>query len=187
LLRKAASLSKYGVAAIQLREKQMPAGELLRLALDIRKKVNRKVTKIIVNDRIDIAMLAGLSGVHSVTDGISADYIRKFCRGMISGKSVHSLKEALHAEKAGYDYVLYGPVFRTPAKVKYGKPQGLRKLNEVCSRIEIPVIAVGGINPARAKKCIDAGAHGVAAIRDLFNTSNIKAKLSEYKIALGEL
>jgi len=187
LLRKVVKLSKYGVKAIQLREKKMPAGELLQLAKDIKKEVNLQTTKIIVNDRIDIAILAGSNGVHSVTNGIPAESIHKFCSGKISGKSVHSLKEALKAEKDGFDYVLFGPVFRTPAKVKYGKPQGLKKLNDLCSRIKIPVIAVGGINPARAKKCIDAGAYGVAAIRDLFNTSNIKAKLSEYKIALGEL
>jgi len=186
-MRKAASLSKCGVKAIQLREKQLQAGELLRLAKDIKKEVNLQKTKIIVNDRIDIAILAGLSGVHSVTKGIPAESIHKFCSSKISGKSVHSLKEALQAEKDGFDYILFGPVFRTPAKVKYGKPQGLKKLNEICSRIKLPVIAVGGINPARAKKCIDAGAYGIAAIRDLFNTSNINAKLSEYKIALGEL
>ena len=186
-MRKAASLSNYGVKAIQLREKKMQTGELLQLAKDIKQEVNLQKTKIIVNDRIDIVILAELSGVHSVTNGIPAEYIHKFCRGKISGKSVHSLKEALQAEKDGFDYVLFGPVFRTPAKVKYGKPQGLKKLNEVCVKINIPVIAVGGINPARAKKCIDAGAYGVAAIRDLFNTSNIKAKLSEYKIALEGL
>lgn len=187
MLRKVVTLSKYGVKAIQLREKQMPAGELLRIARDIKIKVNPKKTKIIVNDRIDIAILAGLSGVHSVTNGIPAESIRKFCSGKISGKSVHSATEAIQAEKDGFDYVLFGPVFRTPAKVKYGKPQGLKKLNDLCSKIKLPVFAVGGMNPGRAKKCIDAGAYGVAAIRDLFNTSNIKTKLSEYKIALGEL
>lgn len=165
----------------------MPAGELLQFAKNIKKEVNLQKTKIIVNDRIDIAILAGSSGVHSVANGIPADSIHKFCSGKISGKSVHSIKEALQAEKDGFDYVLFGPIFRTPAKVKYGKPQGLRKLNDLCRKIKLPVIAVGGINPARAKKCIDAGAYGVAAISDLFNTSNVKVKLSEYKIALGEL
>jgi len=187
LLRKVVTLSKYGVKAIQLREKQLTAGDLLQLAKDTKKEVNLQKTKIIVNDRIDIAILAGSNGVHSVTNGIPAEYIHELCKGMLSGKSVHSAVEAVQAEKNGFDYILFGPVFRTPAKVKYGKPQGLKKLNDLCSRIKIPVIAVGGINPSRAKKCIEAGAYGVAAIRDLFNAGNIKAKLSEYKIALGEL
>ncbi|MBI5727311.1 MAG: thiamine phosphate synthase [Ignavibacteriales bacterium] len=187
MLRKIISLSKSGIKAVQLRQKHSASGEVLELAKKLKRNVDGKVTKIIVNDRFDIALLAGLGGVHAVTNGITAGYIKKFCKDMISGKSVHSLAEALRAEKDGFNYVLFGPVYRTPSKVKFGKPQGLEKLRVVCSKVSIPVIAVGGINPMRAEKCLNAGAYGVAAISDLFNSQNIKGKISQYKKVLGEL
>ena len=187
MLRKIIYLSKCGVKAVQLRQKNSSSGEILKLAKDLRLNLDRNKTVIIVNDRFDIALLGDIRGVHSVTNGIPAEYIKKFCKGMISGKSVHSPAEALQAEKDGFDYILFGPVFRTPAKVKYGKPQGLQKLKDVCGKVSIPVIAVGGINPVRAEKCILAGAYGVAAISDLFYSQNIKVKIAQYKKVLGEL
>lgn len=187
MLRKIISLSKSGIKAVQLRQKKSTSGEVLELAKKLKRIVDGKVTKIIINDRFDIALLAGIGGVHSVTNGIPAGFIKKFCKGMISGKSVHSLAEALQAEKDGFDYILFGPVFRTPSKVKFGKPQGLEKLRIVCSKVSIPVIAVGGINPMRAEKCLKAGAYGVAAISDIFKSRNIRVKTAQYKKVLGEL
>lgn len=187
LLKQITSLSAAGVRAIQVREKHMPAGELLNISKSAGRMIKRDQTRLIINERLDIAILAGASGIHSTSNGIENRYIRKFASGMFSGKSVHSLVEAVNAEKDGYEYILFGPVFRTPAKVKYGKPQGLKKLGEICNSVEIPVFAVGGINLKRIKKCINAGAYGVAAIREFQDTNNINNAVKEFRKELGSL
>lgn len=154
--------------------------ELLKLAQKVSSSVAKYKTKIIINDRLDIALLSNADGVHLPANGISIKNIRKFSKKFITGKSVHSIKEAVEAEKDGYDYIMFGPIFRTPAKVKYGKPQGINKLKEICSKVKIPVFAVGGINPKRIKKCTRAGAFGVAAIREFMQTIDPSKTIKEF-------
>ncbi len=187
LVKHITALSAAGVKAIQLREKNMPAGEMLGFAKSAGSENKKNRSKLIINDRLDIAILSGAAGVHSTSNGIENRYIRKFAPGMLSGKSVHSLNEAVNAENDGYDYILFGPIYRTPSKVKYGKPQGLKKLKQVCNSVKIPVFAVGGINPKRIRKCINAGAYGVAAIREFADTKNIRKAVKEFRKELGSL
>ncbi len=182
----AKKLSEAGVEAIQLREKDLPAGEFLKLARRIKSIAGRK-TKIIINDRLDIALLAGANGIHSPVNGISPAHVKQFERKMICGKSVHSLSDAVSAEKEGFDYLILGPIYRTPAKIRYGPPLGLEMLKRVCKKVKIPVFAVGGINPARAVKCIERGAHGVAVIREVMTSKNIRKTIKDFKSALGSL
>lgn len=179
-------ISRAGVKAIQLREKDLPAGELLKLARGFKSAVGRK-TRIIINDRLDIALLSGASGVHSPVNGISPEQVKQFAPKMVCGKSVHSLSEAVSAEKKGFDYLMLGPIYRTPAKTKFGSPLGLDLLKRVCKKVRIPVFAVGGINPSRAAKCIEHGAHGVAVIREVMTSNNIRKTISEFKKAIGSL
>ncbi len=142
---------------------------------------------LLVNERLDIALLADAAGVHATTNGLNSKLISEYAPGLIKGKSVHSVEEAVKSEKDGFDYILFGPVYRTPAKIKYGMPQGLKKLQEVSQKVKIPVFAVGGIDPERAAKCIKAGAYGVAVIRELMQTGNIKKTVNEFKNVLGSL
>lgn len=175
-----------GVNALQLREKDLPAGELAKLSKDVRTLTNGTNTKLIINDRLDITLLSKASGLHVSGGGIDIKYIKKY-KVLLKGKSVHSVNEARAAQKAGYDYLLFGPVFRTPAKIKYGSPQGLSMLESVCTAVNIPVFAVGGITPHRVKKCLNAGAHGVAVIRAIMMSKNISRTIAEFKTELGEL
>ncbi|HMQ80868.1 MAG TPA: thiamine phosphate synthase [Ignavibacteria bacterium] len=187
LVKQITALSAAGVKAVQLREKNIQAGDLLLIAKSAINKIGKSGTKLIANERLDVALLAGANGIHSSSHGIENMYIRKFAPGLLSGRSVHSVHEAVKAEKDGFDYILFGPIFRTPAKVKYGKPQGLKNLAEVCSSVKIPVFAVGGINPKRIKRCINAGAYGVAAIREFADTKNLKKAVKEFMKELGSL
>lgn len=176
-----------GVKAFQLREKDLSASELLSLARKIKKISIKSHTKLIINDRLDIALLAIADGIHSPEKGINPQDVKKFKKNLIIGKSVHSVNSAIRAERDGYDYILFGPVFRTKSKVKYGKPKGIAELKKVCSTVKIPVFALGGINPERAKRCINAGAHGAAVIGAIFNSKNVKHTISEFKESLGGL
>lgn len=176
-----------GVKAIQLREKDLLTSELLTLAKKLKKSTLKHSAKLIINDRLDIAMLVKADGVHSPENGIQAKDIKRFNKKLIVGKSTHSVKTAIDAEKNGYDYIIAGPVFRTASKIKYGKPLGLSLLKEICNCVKIPVFAVGGINPERAKKCIKAGAHGAAVISAIFQSADIKKTVMEFQNSLGGL
>lgn len=175
--------SMSGIKAIQLREKNLSARNITELANSIKKNTHPQ-TKLIINDRLDTALLTKANGIHSPVNGLSRKYIPS---ELIAGKSVHSKNEAVKAEKEGYDYILFGPVFRTPAKVKFGSPQGLNKLSEICSAVKIPVFAVGGITPKRVKKCLNAGAYGVAVIRAVMKSGDVKKTINEFKAELGGL
>jgi thiamine-phosphate pyrophosphorylase len=184
IIRKACS---FGVKAIQLREKDMPAEELLSLAKSFRKLTSKYHAKLIINDRLDIASLSKADGLHSTENGILPKEVKKFNKRLIIGKSTHSLKSALKAELNGYDYIIFGPVYRTQSKVKYGKPKGLTELEHVCSNVKIPVFAVGGINPERAKKCIESGAYGAAVIGAVMKSRNAEKTVYEFKKCMGSI
>lgn len=177
----------YGLKAVQVREKNMSSKDLLKLAQSIRLITDKYNSSFIINDRLDIALLTKANALHVPANGIPLNLIRKLALRMLAGKSVHSLSDAIKAQKEGYDYLLFGPVFRTPAKIKYGSPQGLEKLKKICKAVNIPVFAVGGITPKRTKACLQSGAYGVAVIRAIMKSSDIKKTIDEFKIGLGEL
>lgn len=159
---------------------------LLETALKIKSSINKN-TSLIVNDRIDIALLTNSAGIHLPGNSFKLKDVKKVYPGKLTGKSVHSVSEAVKAEKDGAYYLLFGPVFRTPAKIKYGKPQGLQKLKKLCNSVKIPVYAVGGINHTRIKKCLAAGAYGVAGISDFMKSKNIKLTVNQFRKELGGL
>lgn len=127
--------------------------------------------RVIINDRLDVALAAGAAGVHLGGDSASVMDVARWRRagnapaGFSIGVSCHSMEEARQAEEGGADYVVFGPVFDTPSKRRFGAPQGIGRLAEVCSALKVPVIAIGGINEDTALECVLVGAAGVAAIR----------------------
>lgn len=181
------SACEAGVKAVQLREKDLPAVELLSLSKKLRKITNSKSAKLIINGRLDICLLSKADGIHSPEKGFTPQQIKKYNSKLLAGKSIHSVKSAICAEKMGYDYIIAGPVFRTASKIKYGRPLGLKTLNQICNAVNIPVYAVGGINPERAEKCISKGAYGAAVISEIMKSKSIKQKVKEFEKALGGL
>lgn len=152
------------VPLFQIREKNLSARalyELTRRAAEITRGSN---TRLLVNDRSDIARTAGADGVHLTTQSLRADVVRKtYGREFLIGVSTHSLEEARAAQAGGADFVVFGPVFE---KREFGAPQGLDKLAEVTSELRgFPVVAIGGITLDNVNACFEAGASGIAAIR----------------------
>jgi thiamine-phosphate pyrophosphorylase len=171
---------KGGVKAIQLREKDLDTRQLLKLAYEMREMTRKYSAKLFINDRIDVALAAGADGVQLTQNSIPAGAVRKVVKNkLLIGVSTHSLKEAKEAEKAGADFITFGPVHKTPSKLKYGKPLGLDKLEEVSSKIKIPVFAIGGIKSHRVKTVSKAGGYGVAMISEIFGAKDIKGKTKE--------
>jgi thiamine-phosphate pyrophosphorylase len=160
-----------GVDWIQIREKTLSSRELLKLASDAIAATAKFGSRLIVNDRLDVALAAGAAGVHLGAQSLPIGAVVNWrCSGNVPadfliGVSCHSLDDSLAAEQAGADYVFFGPVFQTPSKVRFGPPQGLDKLAAVCARVKIPVLAIGGIDRKNGADCVRAGASGIAAIR----------------------
>lgn len=130
-------------------------------------------TRLLVNDRSDVALAAGADGVHLTSVSLPPALVRQICGSeFLIGASTHSLEAALAARDGGADFVVFGPVFETESKRAYGPPQGLEKLREVIGELrDFPVIAIGGITLDNAEKCFVVGASGIAGIRlfDAFN------------------
>jgi thiamine-phosphate pyrophosphorylase len=165
---------------VQIREKQLNAKQLLTLALKARGCALPDGSMLLVNERVDIALAARLDGVHLPESGCYPDKLRPIAPNMIFGCSVHS-PESLHiAEKSGADYLLFGPVFDTPSKRKYGAPQGLKKLGQICQSTTLPVFALGGVTPENGALCMAEGAYGIAGLSIFQDTSQFVDTLEQF-------
>ena len=162
--------ARAGVDWIQLREKDLSGRALAELLREALRRVPAGC-RIVLNDRLDVACALGAGGVHLGRESLSVEDARRLARGrgatqdFLVGASTHSLAAALSAEKAGADYLVFGPVYATPSKAQYGPPQGIERLREVCHAVSLPVLAIGGITVENARACLEAGAAGIAAIR----------------------
>jgi thiamine-phosphate pyrophosphorylase len=166
-----------GVDWVQVREKDLAGQELLALVVLAMAFAAREArggnarARTIVNDRLDVALSAGADGVHLGGESLPARDAIRWCRGgnapaeFLIGVSCHSIEEAREAENAGASYAFFGPIFETPSKERFGAPQGIARLAEVCRAVRIPVIAIGGVSEENGPECVRAGAAGIAAIR----------------------
>jgi thiamine-phosphate pyrophosphorylase len=134
-------------------------------------------TRLLVNDRADIARAARANGVHLTAHSVEASVIRRtFGTDFLVGVSTHSLAEAQAARQAGADFAVFGPVFDTPRKRAYGPPVGLEALREAAHTLSpFPLIALGGITQKNASDTLRAGASGIAAIRLFADPNNLDA------------
>ncbi|MBP1685478.1 MAG: thiamine-phosphate synthase [Deltaproteobacteria bacterium] len=154
-----------GVDAVQLREKDLSARELFDLACRLRRVCGRYGARLLINDRVDVALAAKADGVHlPVNSLLPADARLLLGTGGLIGASAHSLAEARAAAEGGADFVLCGPVFDTPSKRAYGPPVGLEVLGRVTGALKVPVIAIGGITADSVDAVGRQGARGVAVI-----------------------
>ena len=177
LLERIAAILSAGVDLVQIREKDLSAKALAsvtRQALTLCATSSRKRrdgARILVNDRLDIALAEGADGVHlgesslPVSEAKRLVELRAAGKNFLVGVSCHSIESAKSAERDGADYVIFGPVFDTPSKAAFGAPQGIDRLAQVCNFVSIPVLAIGGITLENAPGCFAAGAAGIAAIR----------------------
>ena len=158
-----------GADWVQIREKDLMARELLELTRQAvqmaggRGGGNPGPARIMINDRLDVALAAGAHGVHLGHESPAVGDVMRWCRAgnapadFAIGVSCHSLEEARKAESAKADYIFFGPIFETPSKMQFGAPQGLVKLAEICRAVpDIKVIAIGGVNAEKAASCVRA-------------------------------
>lgn len=162
-----------GIDLVQLREKRLPARVLFELTRHAAALTRDTATRLLVNDRADIAAGAGADGVHLTGQSIDASNIRRtFGDNFVIGVSTHSFEEARAAKQVGANFAVFGPVFDTPAKRPYGTPIGVEELSHVTRKLgEFPVLALGGLTMDNFDLCLNAGARGIAGI-SLFGKSH---------------
>lgn len=160
------------ISLIQIREKQLSAKLLFELSSEAAQITKNSHTKLLINDRADIALAANADGVHLTANSLSAEIIRaNFPPDFIIGVSTHSLEKAQEAKQNGADFAVFSPIFHSPNK---GKPVGLDALREVCEKLKpFPIIALGGIDAANYREVLHI-ADGFAAIRFLKDEKNFK-------------
>jgi thiamine-phosphate pyrophosphorylase len=181
-----------GLPAVQVREKDLAASAVADLCRRLREPTRERGALLIVNDRADVALAVGADAVQrthaslSVADlrGVAARASAASTRLRI-GASVHSLEEARAAEAEGADWIVFGPVYDTASKRRYGAPQGLVKLEQVTGAVRIPVVAIGGITPERVADVRAAGAHGVGAISAVLAAESPATATKRFLDALG--
>ncbi|MBI4597903.1 MAG: thiamine phosphate synthase [Candidatus Omnitrophica bacterium] len=154
-----------GADVIQLRDKAATPQRLTEEARRLLPLTNAAGIPLIINDHIDVAQAVDAAGVHlGQADASIAEARRLLGPSKLIGQSTHSLEQALAADLAGADYIGLGPLFPTPTKPTYGSI-GLDLINEVQSRVGIPIICIGGINQTNVEQVIAAGARCVAVVR----------------------
>ena len=152
-----------GIRGVQLREKDLDGRALYALAERLRVLTRRYGARLLVNDRIDVALAVEADGVHLGHDSFPVETARSLLGpARLIGASTHSEAEIDAAQAA--DFIVFGPVYATPSKAAYGAPQGLNKLQRAVVQSTVPVLAIGGITAARVPEIIETGAQGIALI-----------------------
>ena len=169
-----------GVDWVQLRSKHAGGRDLENFVSSVLERHPDARAKILVNDRLDVALAAGLGGVHLPAEGLSVAEVRRIAPAeLVIGASTHSLEEVRDAARNGADFVFFGPVYRTASKP--GHPGiGLERLAAASRAASIPVYALGGISPQRIAVVREAGAAGVAAIALFEREASVRALFEKF-------
>lgn len=183
---------RCGVRMLQLREKEMPDRELLRVAREVRAVTRGTATRFVVNDRPDIALLAGADGVHVGQGDLPVEAVRRVVGGeMIVGLSTHTIAQAQAAQELeGVDYIGFGPVYPTTTKAVPDPVVGTTLLREVLGFSRLPVVAIGGIFPETLPDVLAAGARNPCLVRYLMeptDSAEVERRVRAIRQSLGEL
>lgn len=165
VVRLAASAAAAGVDLIHVRERDLDDRELLALIQRAVAAVKGTSAKVVVNDRVDVAVAAGAAGVHLRADSIRADRVRAVSPpGFVLGRSVHAVEEAVAAARSGVDYLVMGTIYATSSKAGMEPLTGVQDLEAACRAVVVPVLAIGGVTADKLSHIAAAGAAGIAAI-----------------------
>jgi thiamine-phosphate pyrophosphorylase len=174
-----------GATMVQLRDREMPAGELLALARRL-KQITRGKALLIINDRVDVAVAVEADGVQLPEDGLPTLTARGLIgRYALLGRSVHSLEAALTAQREGAEFIVAGTVYES-ASHPGEKPAGLTLVTDITKDTALPTIAIGGITVAKVEDLVKAGAAGIAVISAIAGAEDPKAAVEELSKALRE-
>ena len=170
-------LLEGGIKLLQLRAKAMIPVDFLRLACATRALTRSYSCRLIVNDRVDIALACEADGVHLGQEDLPLHAARKLMGDRIIGISTHSMEQAKEAEDGGADYIGFGPMFGTTTKATGYSARGPAMLRQVREAVSIPIVAIGGITEGNVKQVWQAGADSAAIISDLLGADDVADKV----------
>jgi thiamine-phosphate diphosphorylase len=166
--------------AIQLRERDLSARELVTLAREVQALTASHRSQLLINDRIDVALALEGVGVHLRSNSLPVPVARQMLGAQrLLGISVHAVEEAVQAESQGVDYIVLGPIYETPSKQMFGPPLGIHTLEKACKLVRVPIIGIGGVTAARAREMRRAGAFGAAVITAILSATDVESAASE--------
>jgi thiamine-phosphate pyrophosphorylase len=166
--------------AIQLRERDLSARELMTLAREVQALTASHSSQLLINDRIDVALALEGVGVHLRSNSLPVPVARQMLGAQrLLGISVHAVEEAVQAESQGVDYIVLGPIYETPSKQMFGPPLGIHTLEKACKLVRVPILGIGGVTAARAREMRRAGAFGAAAITAILSATDVESAASE--------
>jgi thiamine-phosphate diphosphorylase len=170
-------LLEGGIQWLQLRAKTMPPRDFLELACAARRRTHSSGCRLIVNDRIDIALACAADGVHLGQEDLPLYAARKLMGERIIGISTHDVEQATEAEAGGADYIGFGPIFGTATKETGYSARGLEMLQQIREAVGIPIVAIGGITEGNVNEVWQAGADSAAIISDILGADDISNKV----------
>ncbi|HZH58396.1 MAG TPA: thiazole tautomerase TenI [Metabacillus sp.] len=173
------SMIHSDVDYIHIREKTKSAADIMKIVSSLVAKGIPK-EKLVVNDRMDVAVLHNIPNLHLPSHGFSIQEVKKFRPSFRIGRSIHSLEEAILCERDGADYLLYGHIFETSSKADL-LPRGVERLEQICNNVNIPVIAIGGITPDTIERLRQTNVNGVAVMSYVMGSSDPKHALMKLK------
>jgi thiamine-phosphate pyrophosphorylase len=185
----AAMLAEAGVGVVQYRNKVASAGVVLEISRSIANALKGRTVRFVVNDRVDIAVLAGAGGVHVGQDDLSVSAAREMSRGdgnrsnsskFWVGISTHTLDQVRAADLTDADYIAFGPIFQTSTKAQPDLIVGTDLLKQARELTRKPLVAIGGITRERAGEVFGAGADCIAVARDLVAAPDPAASATEF-------
>src|ERR1700726_3798945 len=177
----AEALAGSGVELIQYRNKTASSRQFFEISRQISSALGSRRVRLIVNDRPDIALLAGAGGVHVGQDDLDVEGARAICgSGRWVGVSTHTLDQVTMADRTSADYIAFGPIFQTTTKQNPDEVVGTELLQRARQITAKPLVAIGGITRERAAEVYRAGADSLAVARDLICATDPGARAREY-------
>jgi thiamine-phosphate pyrophosphorylase len=152
----------------------------------VRSETRAHGCKLIVNDRVDIALACDADGVHLGQEDLSLGVGRKLMGSKMVGISTHDLQQAQEAERNGADYIGFGPMFGTMTKATGYSARGVEMLRQIRAAVKIPIVAIGGINEQNVRAVWQAGADSAAIISDILGADDIAAKTKRILTAVPQ-
>jgi thiamine-phosphate pyrophosphorylase len=167
-----------GVTLLQLRVKTMAPREFFELARRVRSETRARGCRLIVNDRVDIALACDADGVHLGQEDLPLASARRLMRDKLVGISTHDIDQAKEAERSGADYIGFGPMFGTTTKATGYSARGPQMLRQIRAAVKLPIVAIGGINEQNVREVWQASADSAAIISDILGADDVAAKVS---------
>lgn len=187
LLEQVESALKGGVTCVQLREKDLDEAAFLEEAIAMKALCSKYDVPFIVNDNVDIAIKCGADGVHVGQSDMEAGRVRELVgEQMMIGVSARTVEEALAAQAAGADYLGVGAMFSTSTKLD-AHVLSRQTLKDICTAVDIPVTAIGGINKGNIMELAGSGADGVALVSAIFGAENIEEECVQLRELAGRM